>query len=161
MWEARPYCAGVPFQENKSTQHRNHQQPSRNREGECCIRTLLLGARSFWKKKGSPLFKESVRRMSMTKTWVSRGLSNVALAQALDTESVYVAKQRLIQVAMQLYTRFQRVKINALLDCGTTKNFIHPRLVKKMKLQTQWLKKLWKVKNVDGTTNKAEEVSKG
>ena len=78
----------------------------------------------------------------MTKTWVSRGLSNVALAQALDTESVYVAKQRLIQVAVQLYTRFQRVKINALLDCGTTKNFIQPRLVKKMKLQTQWLKKL-------------------
>jgi hypothetical protein len=55
--------------------------------------------------------------------------------------------------------RFRRVKVDALLDCGATKNFIHPRLIKKMKLQMQQLKKLWKVKNVDGTTNKAGEVT--
>ena len=84
----------------------------------------------------------------------------MALAWALDMESVYVTKQRSIQVAVQLYTRFQRVKVDALLNCGTTENFIHPRLVKKMKLQTQQLKKLHKVKNVDGTTNKAGEVTK-
>ena len=79
----------------------------------------------------------------------------MALAWALDTESVYVAKQRSIQVAMQLYTRFRRVKVNALLDCGATENFIYPRLVKQMKLATKPLKRPQQVKNVDGTPNKA------
>jgi len=65
----------------------------------------------------------------------------VALAWALDTESVYVAKRRLIQVAVQLYTRFQRVKVDALLDSSATENFIHLRIIKKMKLQTQLLRK--------------------
>jgi len=83
----------------------------------------------------------------------------VALARALDTESVYVAKQRSIQVAVQLYTRFWRVKVDALLDSSATKNFIHLRMVKKLKLQTQLLKKLWQVKNIDGSANKAEEVT--
>ncbi len=40
----------------------------------------------------------------------------MALAWALDMELVYVAKQRSIQVAVQLYIRFQRVKVDALLD---------------------------------------------
>jgi len=84
----------------------------------------------------------------------------VALAQALDTESVYVAKRRSIQVAMQLYTWFRRVKIDTLLDCSATENFIHPRLVKKLKLKTKLLKKPWQVKNVEGTTNKAGAVTK-
>ena len=83
----------------------------------------------------------------------------MALARALDTESVYVAKQRSIQVAVQLYTRFRRVKVDALLDCGATKNFIHPRLVKRMKLATRTLKKPRQVKNVDGTPNKAGKVT--
>jgi len=84
----------------------------------------------------------------------------VALAWALDTESVYVAKQRSIQVAVQLYIRFQRVKVDALLDSGATENFIHPRMVENLKLQTQLLKKPQKVKNVDGSANKAGEVTK-
>jgi hypothetical protein len=54
---------------------------------------------------------------------------------------VYIAKRRSIQVAVQLYTRFRRVKVDALLDCGATENFIHPRLVKKLKLKTKLLKK--------------------
>ena len=83
----------------------------------------------------------------------------MALAQALDTESVYIAKRRSIQVAVQLYTRFRRVKVDALLDSGATENFIHPRLVKKMKLKTQPLKKPQKVKNVDGSPNIAGEVT--
>ena len=84
----------------------------------------------------------------------------MALARALDTESVYVAKRRSIQVAVQLYTQFRRVKVDTLLDCGATENFIHPRLVKKLKLKTKLLKKPRQVKNVDGTTNKAGAVTK-
>ena len=83
----------------------------------------------------------------------------MALARALDTESVYVAKRRSIQVAVQLYTRFRRVKVDALLDCGATENFIHPRLVKKLKFKTKLLKKPQQVKNVNGTTNKAGAVT--
>ena len=84
----------------------------------------------------------------------------MALAQALDMESVYVAKWRSIQVAVQLYTRFQRVKVDTLLDSSATENFIHPRMVKKMKLQTQLLKKPWQVNNMDSSPNKAGEVTK-
>ena len=83
----------------------------------------------------------------------------MALARALDTESVYVAKRRSIQVAVQLYTQFRRVKVDALLDCGATENFIHPRLVKQMKLATKTLKRPRQVKNVDGTPNKAGKVT--
>jgi hypothetical protein len=83
----------------------------------------------------------------------------LALARALDTESVYVAKQRSIQVAVQLYTRFRRVKVDTLLDCGVTENVIHPRLVKRMKLATKTLKKPQQVKNVNGTPNKAGKVT--
>ena len=83
----------------------------------------------------------------------------MALAQALDTESVYVAKQKSIQVAVQLCTRFRRVKVNTLLDSGATENFIHLRMVKKIKLQTQLLRRPWQVKNVDGSPNKVEEVT--
>ena len=83
----------------------------------------------------------------------------MALARALDTDSVYVAKRRSIQVAVQLYTRFWRVNVDTLLDCGATENFIHPRLVKKLNLETKWLKKPQQVKNVDGTTNRAGAVT--
>ena len=83
----------------------------------------------------------------------------MALARALDTESVYVAKRRSIQVAVQLYTRFQRVKVDALLDSSATENFIHLRMVKKMKLQTKLLRKPQQVKNMDGSPNKAGEVT--
>jgi hypothetical protein len=72
---------------------------------------------------------------------------------------VYVAKRRSIQVAVQLYTQFRRVKVDALLDCGATENFIHPRLVKQMKLATKPLKRPQQVKNVDGTPNKAGKVT--
>ena len=89
-----------------------------------------------------------------------RGLSKVALAWALDTESMYIAKWRLIQVTVQLYIQFRRVKVQALLDCGVTENFIHPRLVKKLKLKMKLLKKPRQVKNVNSTTNKAEAVTK-
>ncbi len=58
-----------------------------------------------------------------------------------------------------VYTRFRRVKVDALLDSGATENFIHPCMVKKMKLQTQLLRKPQQVKNVDGSPNKAGEVT--
>ena len=83
----------------------------------------------------------------------------MALARALDMELVYIAKQKSIQVAVQLYTRFWRVKVDALLDSSATENFIHLRMVKKMKLQTQLLRKPQQVKNVDGSPNKAGEVT--
>jgi len=60
---------------------------------------------------------------------------------------------------VQLYTQFRRVKVDALLDCGATENFIHPRLVKKLKLKMKLLKKSRQVKNMDGTTNKARAVT--
>ena len=83
----------------------------------------------------------------------------MALAQALDTRSVYVAKRHAIQTAVQLYTRFRRVKTDTLIDSGATENFIHPRLVKKMKLQTKTLAKPQQVKNIDGSSNKAGLVT--
>jgi len=45
-----------------------------------------------------------------------------------------------------------------LLDSGTTECFIHPCVVRQLRLSTQTLPKARKVQNVDGTDNKAGQI---
>jgi hypothetical protein len=69
---------------------------------------------------------------------------------------VYLAKKRAIKVpiALSLTDRAQAAK-EALLDSGATECFIHPRIVQELKLERQKLLRPRKIKNVDGTPNKA------
>jgi gag-polyprotein putative aspartyl protease len=66
---------------------------------------------------------------------------------------VYVAKKKSIHASLLLHTGSKRAMKKALLDTGATENFIHPRVVKQLSLQTKKLSKPRKVKNVDGTLN--------
>jgi hypothetical protein len=82
----------------------------------------------------------------------------MALAQAIDTGSMYIARNHAIQVPFQLRTRKKRADRKALLDSGATECFIHPWMVQQLGLKTKNLAKPWKVRNVDGTPNQAGEI---
>jgi len=71
---------------------------------------------------------------------------------------MYIARNHAIQVPFQLRTKTKRVDQKALLDCGATECFIHPRAVERLKLLTRKLVKPRKVQNVDGTPNKSREI---
>ncbi len=76
-----------------------------------------------------------------------------------STNSVYVAQNKAIKASISLYTKKERATKKALLDSGATESFIHPRLIKEAKLKKNPLMKLRKVKNVNGTLNKAGAVT--
>ena len=71
---------------------------------------------------------------------------------------MYIAQNHAIKVLFQLRTSRKRVNQKALLDSGTTECFIHPRVVAWLQLTKQKLEKLWKVQNIDSTTNKDGEI---
>ena len=73
---------------------------------------------------------------------------------------MYIAWNHAIQVPFQLRTKTKQVDQKALLDCGATKCFIHPRAVEHLQLTTRTLVKPQKVQNVDGTPNKSGEILK-
>ena len=58
-----------------------------------------------------------------------------------------------------LYNSLERVEKEALLDCGATECFVHPRLVEEGKLPSMPMKKPRKVRNVDGTTNRMGTIT--
>jgi len=70
-----------------------------------------------------------------------------------------VVQNKAIKASISLYTEKERVTKRALLDSRATESFIHPRLLKEVKLRKNLLKKPRKVKNVDGTLNKAGAVT--
>jgi hypothetical protein len=48
---------------------------------------------------------------------------------------------------------------NILVDSGATDNFIHPKLLKRLGLRTQALDRPRKIWNIDGTTNRAGQLT--
>ncbi len=72
---------------------------------------------------------------------------------------MYVAQNKAIKVSILLYTQKEQATKRALLDSEATKLFIHPKLMKELKLKRNRLVKPRKVKNVDGTLNKAGAVT--
>ncbi len=70
-----------------------------------------------------------------------------------------MARNKAIKASVSLYTKKERATKRALLDSGATESFIHPRLIKEAKLKRNPLTKPRKVKNIDGTLNKAGVVT--
>jgi len=58
-----------------------------------------------------------------------------------------------------LRTSKKRVDQKALLDSGATECFVHPQVVTRLALPTQKLEQPRNVRNVDGTTNKAGQIT--
>src|SRR6266852_5696728 len=89
----------------------------------------------------------------------SLGLSTTALAQACSTDSVYISRNKSIKFLISVYNSLERVKKEALLDCGATECFVYPRMVDKGKLLNTPMKKSRKVRNVNGTTNRMGTIT--
>ena len=69
-------------------------------------------------------------------------LGTMALIRACNSpDSVYVAKKKSIHASLLLHTGSKRAMKKALLDTGATENFIHPRVVKQLNLQTKKISK--------------------
>jgi gag-polyprotein putative aspartyl protease len=85
----------------------------------------------------------------------------MALIRACATDTVYIARRKSIKVNLLLHMDQKQAIKKALLDSGATECFIHPKVVKQLKLQTVKLPKPRKVKNVDGTLNQSGEVKEG
>ena len=75
------------------------------------------------------------------------------------TDSVYIARNRSIKIPVSLCTEGRRAKKEALLDSGVTESFIHPRLIKELKIPLCQLRKKRNVRNVDGTPNRIGGVT--
>ena len=58
----------------------------------------------------------------------------MALAWAINTSSMYIARNHAIKVPLQLRTSRKRVDQKALLDSGATECFIHPQVVARLQL---------------------------
>jgi hypothetical protein len=86
-------------------------------------------------------------------------LSKVTHAQTSNIRSVYIARNKAIKVETILETQHHRVTRDALLNSGATENFIHPDLVDDLYLERHKLAIPWRVKNVDGTLNRAGDVT--
>ena len=82
----------------------------------------------------------------------------MALAQVINTSSMYIARNYAIKVPFQLRTSRKRVDQKALLDSRATECFIHPRVVAQLQLMKRKLDKPRKVQNIDGTANKDGEI---
>jgi hypothetical protein len=82
----------------------------------------------------------------------------MALTQACTKDPVYSARNHAIYALVSLYTGGTRADTKALLDSGATENFIHPETVAKYHLTMVPLRRPRKVKNVDGTLNKAGAI---
>jgi len=70
-----------------------------------------------------------------------------------------VAQNKAIKASISLYTKKERATKKALLDSRATESFIHPRLIKEARLKKNPLMKPRKVKNINGTLNKAGAVT--
>ena len=77
----------------------------------------------------------------------------MALAQAYMTDFVYIAQNKSIKIPVSLCTEGRQAEREALLDSGATESFIHPQLVKELKIPLCWLQKIQRVRNVDGSPN--------
>ena len=70
---------------------------------------------------------------------------------------MYITRKLAIKVPMY-FKGAKKVKI-ALLDSGATENFLNYRTVQKLKINTSRLPQLRQVFNIDGTENKAGNIS--
>ena len=71
---------------------------------------------------------------------------------------MYILKRKALQIPFNFITYQQMAEEVALINSGTTENFINYRTVAQLQLGTQKLPKPRKVLNVDGTQNKAELI---
>ena len=64
-----------------------------------------------------------------------------------------LSNKRTLQIPVKLSVNNQIINTTAIIDCGTTRNFINLKLISLAQFPLQWLDRLVKAYKVDGTTN--------
>ena len=77
----------------------------------------------------------------------------------LKCNTVYLARYRSMRIPVSFRTTYARADKQILVDSGATDNFIHPCLIRRLRLGTQHLSQERKIWNIDGTANKAGMIS--
>ena len=64
-----------------------------------------------------------------------------------------------MKIPVSFQTTYARADKQILVDSGATDNFVHPRLIRRLALGTQKLEHPRKIWNIDGTNNKAGQIT--
>jgi hypothetical protein len=88
-----------------------------------------------------------------------KGSNPAAWVRAFGGNSGYITRYRSMKVPVSFRTLHAMVDKDILVDSGATDNFIHPKLLKRMGLGVQALDRPRKIWNIDGTTNRAGQLT--
>jgi hypothetical protein len=88
-----------------------------------------------------------------------KGSNPTAWVQAFGGNSGYITRYRSMKVPVSFRTLHAMVDKDILVDSGVTDNFIHPKLLKRIGLGVQVLDRPRKIWNIDGTTNRAGQLT--
>ena len=77
----------------------------------------------------------------------------------LKCNTVYLARYQSMKIPVSFWTAYARADKQILVDLGATDNFIHPQLVKRLALGTQKLERARKIWNINGTNNRAGQIT--
>jgi hypothetical protein len=88
-----------------------------------------------------------------------KGTKPTAWARAFGGNSGYITRYRSMKVPVSFRTLHAMVDKDILVDSGATDNFIHPKLLKRIGLGVQVLDRPRKIWNIDGTTNRAGQLT--
>jgi hypothetical protein len=83
----------------------------------------------------------------------------MAWVRAFGCKSVYITRYRSMKVPVSFRTLHAMADKHILVDSGATDNFIHPKLLKRLGLGAQALDQPRKIWNIDGTTNRAGQLT--
>ena len=78
-----------------------------------------------------------------------------AWARAIGCKSVYITKYHSLKVPISFRTLHATANKRIVVDSRATDNFIHPKLLKRLGLGSQFLDRPQMIWNIDRTTNKA------
>ena len=77
----------------------------------------------------------------------------------LKCNTMYLARYRSMKIPVSFRTAYARANKQILVDSGATDNFVHLRLIRRLALGTQKLERSRKIWNIDGTNNKAGQIT--
>jgi hypothetical protein len=84
----------------------------------------------------------------------------VAVIRKLDVDMMYISKKKSLQLPLNIVTYQGKLEDIALIDSGTTNNFIDFRTVNKLGLGTRKILRPIELYNVDGTHNQAGKIER-
>jgi hypothetical protein len=88
-----------------------------------------------------------------------KGSNPTAWVRAFGGNLGYITRYRSMKVPVSFRTLHAMVDKDILVDSGATDNFIHPKLLKRIGLGVQVLDRPRKIWNIDGTTNRAGQLT--